>query len=160
MQTTSQRQATCPRLITGCLAICSFYQRSSVGWTKFGMGFDSWAMMLMLANSPELSTIFFITRIFDGLCTSAAAVSRQEPPSHVSFPPSPLADGLFEGRVLRDLVSHGAGWADHPPGSHHFQKHSLRVSATLTAVDPSQAGIAGLELTLFLRQMCVQRCES
>lgn len=63
----------------------------------------------MLANSSELSTIFFITRIFDGLCTAAAAVSRQEPPSHVSFPPSSLADGLFEGRVLRDLVSHGAG---------------------------------------------------
>ena len=42
--------------------------------------------------------------------------------------PSSLADGLSEGRVLRDLVGHGAGWADNPPGPRRFQKHSLRVS--------------------------------
>ena len=50
------------------------------------------------------------------------------PPGVCHSLPSSLADRLSEGRVLRDLVGHGAGWADNPAGPHRFQKHSLRVS--------------------------------
>lgn len=133
---------------------------SSVTGTRFSLGVNSWPTILTLAECSELSAMFVSARILDGLCPSAAAVSRQEPRSHVcSFPLSSLAGGLLEGGVLWDIVSHGAGWADHPPGPHCFQKHPLWVSAPLTAAGTSQAGIASLDLTLFLRQMCGQRCE-
>lgn len=59
-------------------------------WIKFGLGLNGWSMMLMLAESSELSAILFIARIFDGLRTSATAVSRQEPCSCVFHSPQPL----------------------------------------------------------------------
>lgn len=56
------------------------------------VGFSNWSMMRMV----------FIARVFDGLCTSAAALSTLEPHWGVSHAPLPpyLADGLSEGRVL------------------------------------------------------------
>ena len=107
-----------------------FYPWNCVKGTRFGSVFSImvhdviaawylWALHLFLQSWNPGWTLYFSNCIeltgtwLLGVCHSL---------------PSSLADGLSEGRVLRDLVGHGAGWADNPPGPHRFQKHSLRVS--------------------------------